>query len=60
MLFKIGIALLVAWLLGIIGLYSVGNLVHVLLLAGLLLLLLALARGHDAAMSRHNRPDREQ
>ena len=52
MLFKTGIALLVAWLLGVIGLYSVGRIIHVLLLTGLLLLLMALAKGHDAAAAR--------
>ena len=58
MLFKTGIALLIAWLLAVIGLYSVGRIIHVLLLTSLLLLLLALAKGHDAAIAR-DRSDRE-
>ena len=49
MLFKIALALLVAWGLGIAGVYAVGQTVHVLLLVGLLLLLLSFAKRHDAA-----------
>lgn len=44
MLFKIALVLLVAWLLGAIGVYTVGPLLHVLLLVGLMLLLLVSAR----------------
>ena len=50
MLFKVALALLTVWLLGVIGLYDVGKLVHVLLLVGLLLLLLAFAKARDAAV----------
>lgn len=57
MLFKIGIVLLVAWLLGVIGVYSVGNRVHILLLVGLMLLLLAFAKARDAAAARHHGSD---
>ena len=49
MLFTIALTLLAAWLLGVLGLYNVGNVVHVLLLTGLLLLMLALLRARDAA-----------
>ena len=52
MLFKIALVLLLAWLLGVLGLYRVGDLVHVLLLAGLMMLLLAFLRARDAAASR--------
>ena len=55
MLFKIALALLIAWGLGIAGLYTIGQLVHVLLLVGLMLLLLAFAKAHDAA-ARHQGP----
>ena len=41
------LAMLIAWALGM--LFSVGELVHILLLVGLLLLLLALLQGRDAA-----------
>jgi hypothetical protein len=50
MLFKIALVLLAAWVLGVVGVYTVGDLVHVLLLVGLMLLLLALLRARDAAV----------
>ena len=49
MLFTIALTLLAAWLLGVLGVYHVGDVVHVLLLTGLLLLMLALLRARDAA-----------
>jgi hypothetical protein len=52
MLFKIVFLLLVIWLLGILGAYPAGDLVHVLLLIGLMLLLLAFLRARDAAVRR--------
>ena len=52
MLFKIAFALLAIWVLGVIGLYSAGDLVHVLLLVGLMLLLLAFLKARDAAARR--------
>jgi hypothetical protein len=52
MLFKTALVLLAAWLLGVLGLYSLGDLVHVLLLVGLMLLLLAFLRARDAAVRR--------
>ena len=52
MLFKIAFVLLVAWLLGVLGAYPAGDLVHVLLLVGLMLLLLAFLRARDAAVRR--------
>jgi hypothetical protein len=52
MLFKVSFVLLIAWLLGVLGLYGVGDLVHVLLLVGLMLLLLAFLRARDAAVRR--------
>jgi hypothetical protein len=54
MLFKAAFVLLAIWLLGrllgIIGVYPVGNIVHVFLLVGLMLLLLAVAKARDAAV----------
>lgn len=49
MLLKIAFVVLIAWLLGVVGLYSIGDLVHVLLLAGLMLLLLGALKARDAA-----------
>jgi hypothetical protein len=48
MLFKTALVLLIAWLLGVLGVYTIGQLVHVLLLVGLMLLLLSTARALDA------------
>src|SRR4030095_2668150 len=52
MLFKTALALLVAWVIGVLIVDRDGDLVHVLLLVGLGLLLLAFLRACDAAMRR--------
>jgi hypothetical protein len=52
MLFTIALVLLATWLLGIVGLYNVGSLVHVLLLVGLMLLMFAFLRAREAALRR--------
>jgi len=52
MLFTTALVLLVAWLLGVIGVYTVGKPVHVLLLISLLLMLLALVKARDAELRR--------
>jgi len=52
MLFKIALLLLFVWLLGVLGVYDVGTLVHVPLLVGLMLLLLAFLKARDAAEGR--------
>lgn len=49
MLLKVALVLLVAWLVGVIGLYNIGDLAHGLLLVGLMLLLLGFLRARDAA-----------
>jgi Family of unknown function (DUF5670) len=49
MLFKIALALLASWLIGVLGVYNAGNLVHVMLLVALWLLLFAFVRARDAA-----------
>jgi hypothetical protein len=49
MVLKIALVLLLAWFVGVIGLYNIGDLVHVLLLVGLMLLLLGFLRARDAA-----------
>ena len=49
MLLKVALLLLGAWLLGVAGVYNAGTLVHVPLLVGLMLLLLAALKGRDAA-----------
>ena len=52
MLLKIAFVLLSAWLLGVLGLYRIGDPVHVLLLVGLMLLLLGGLKARDAAAAR--------
>ena len=49
MFLKVALLLLGAWLLGVIGVYNAGTLVHVLLLVGLMLLLLGMLKARDAA-----------
>ena len=52
MLIKVGLILLALWLLGLFGVYGGGDLFHVLLLVGLMLLLLGFLRARDAALQR--------
>ncbi|MEO5740881.1 MAG: DUF5670 family protein [Vicinamibacterales bacterium] len=48
--FEIAIALLVVWLIGMFGVYEGGDLVHIFLLVGQMLLLLAFLKARDAAI----------
>jgi len=58
MLFKAAFTLLAIWLLGMFGVYGVGDVAHIFLLVGLLLLLLAVMKGRDAALRPpRNRPE---
>jgi hypothetical protein len=50
MLFQTALVLLALWSLGLLGVYRIGSLVHVFLLVGLMLLLLALLQPRDAAI----------
>jgi hypothetical protein len=50
MLFRIALVLLIVWLLGLIGVYHIGDLFHGFLLVGLMLLLLAFLHARDAAV----------
>lgn len=45
MLYTIAVILLVAWLLGLVGIYTVGAFVHVLLIAAIVLFLVGLLNG---------------
>ena len=49
MLFTTALVLLAAWFLGVLGAYSAGPLVHVLLLMGLFVLLIGFLKARDAA-----------
>jgi hypothetical protein len=59
MLFKAAIVLLAIWLLGMVGVYPAGDLVHVFLLVGLMLLLLAMLKARDAALRAPNPPTQD-
>jgi Family of unknown function (DUF5670) len=50
MLIKIAVVLLIAWMIGVLGVYRAGSLVHILLLIGLMLLLLRFLKARDAAV----------
>jgi hypothetical protein len=45
MLFTLAVILLIAWLLGVVGTYTIGAFVHVLLVAALVLFLIGLLNG---------------
>jgi hypothetical protein len=51
MLLKSSLVLLFAWLVGVLGLFSIGGLVHVLLLVGLMLGLLGALKAREAAIT---------
>ena len=45
MLYTIAVVLLVAWLLGVVGIYTVGSFVHALLVIALVLFVVGLVSG---------------
>jgi asparagine N-glycosylation enzyme membrane subunit Stt3 len=45
MLYTIAVILLIAWLLGFVGIYTIGSLVHVLLVVAIVLFLAGLISG---------------
>ena len=45
MLYTIAVILLIAWLLGLVGTYTIGGFVHVLLVAALVLFFIGLISG---------------
>lgn len=56
MLFTIAIVLLIAWLVGLSGMFPGSGLIHVLLLVGLMLLLISFAKARDAATRGQGSP----
>ena len=48
MLYTIAVILLVAWLLGFLGVYAIGSLVHVLLVIAIVLFVVGLLSGRRA------------
>lgn len=45
MLYTLAVILLIAWFLGLVGTYTIGSLVHVLLVVAIVLLLVGLLTG---------------
>ena len=45
MLYTIAVILVVAWLLGLVGIYTIGSFVHVLLVVAIVLFLVGLLSG---------------
>jgi hypothetical protein len=52
MVVKVPLVLLAAWLVAVLGVYSVGEFVHVLFLVGLMLLMLGFSRAREAVVRR--------
>lgn len=50
MLLKVALVLLLVWLVGALGVYDIGDAVHILLLVGGMLLLLGILKARDAAL----------
>jgi hypothetical protein len=50
MLFTIAVILFIAWLLGIVGVYTVGAFIHALLVIALVLFVIGLFSGRRAAL----------
>jgi hypothetical protein len=55
MLFKVALGLLAVWALGLV--FAVGQIIHVLLLVGLMLLLLSFAKGREATLRQDGKSD---
>jgi len=54
MLLKAALVVLAVWLMGVLGTYEAGSVIHVLLLAGLMMLLLGVLKARDAAARPEN------
>jgi hypothetical protein len=50
MLYTLAVILLIAWLLGIVGTYTIGAFVHVLLVVALVLLLVGFITGRQTVV----------
>jgi hypothetical protein len=60
MLLKIALVSWIAWLLGIVGIYRMGDLIHIFFLVGGLFFLLAVAKARDAATARQRAAERSE
>jgi hypothetical protein len=50
MLYTIAVLLLILWLLGVVGTFAVGGIIHVLLVVALVLFVLGLLQGRRSAI----------
>ena len=50
MLFTLAVILLIAWLLGVVGTYTIGAFVHVLLVIAIVLFLVGLVSGRETVV----------
>ena len=50
MLFTLAVILLIAWLLGVVGMYTIGAFVHVLLVIAIVLFLVGLISGRSTVV----------
>jgi uncharacterized protein DUF5670 len=50
MLFTLAVILLIAWLLGLVGTYTIGAFVHVLLVLAIVLFLIGLLSGRETVV----------
>jgi len=50
MLFTLAVILLIAWLLGVVGTYTIGAFVHVLLILAIVLFILGLVSGRRSTV----------
>jgi hypothetical protein len=48
MLYTVAVVLILAWLLGVVGMYSIGPLVHLLLVVAVVMFLIRLLNGRRA------------
>lgn len=51
MLQKIALVLIAVWLAGVLGLFDIGDAVHLLILTGGMLLLLGIVKGRESAIA---------
>ena len=47
MLITIAVILLVLWLLGVVGVYTIGGFIHLLLIAAIIMVLIRVIRGEN-------------
>jgi hypothetical protein len=57
MLLKTALVLLVVWLVGILGVYDIGDAIHIFLLVGGMLFLIGFLKARDAAIAAGREPE---